>query len=183
MITFKANLISTTTVKRIIDNKQNLKDVEVNFVQLNPLSAEDVSALRETCSDWGDTAYFANRINTNFQNYRFDKNSNNMQFFAITEQSQNFDSLNPKKILGLAQTSKLKSDAIFLDELQVSPEHNHNASNALFKKIGTSIVNSINKLWGDKDIFVCPATLSSEIFYIKAGFRPFLEDGIMRLKH
>ncbi len=182
MINFKANLVSTTTVKRI-NNKQDLKDVEVNFVKLNPLAAEDVFALEKTCSDWGDTAYYANRINTNFQNYKLDQNSNNVQFFAITEQSKNFDKLNPKKILGLAQTSNLSSGAIFLDELQVSPEHNYNASNALFKKIGTSVINSIKKLFFDKDIFVCPATLSSEIFYTKVGFRPFLETGIMRLKH
>lgn len=177
MITFKAHLVSTTTAKKII-NKQDLKDVELNFVRLNPSASEDVVSLNDTCYLWGNNAEFANRINTYFQK----DNSRNLQFFAITEQSQNFNKLNPKQILGLAQTSDSGSGNVFIEQLQVSPEHNHYAKRAAFKNLGTSIVDSIKKLFSDKDIFVCPATLGAELFYLKTGFRPFLGGGIMRFK-
>lgn len=138
--------------------------------------------LKETCNFWGDNANFAARINTNFQDLKLNKKPNNIQFFALTEQSRDFDKLNSKKILGLAQISKLNSNTIFLANLQVSPKYNYSASNRLLKKIGTEIVNSISKIFSNKDIFTYPATLGAEIFFIKTGFRPFLGDGIMRLK-
>lgn len=183
MITFQANLSCTNTVKKINHNKQNLENVNVNFVSLNPLESNDALALKQTCHRCWNNANIANRINYNFQNFKSNKNCDNIEFFALTEQSQNFNKLNPQKILGITQISKLSSNDVFIDLLQTSPEHNYYASNALYKKIGKCIVNSIEKLFPDKDIFVCPATLDSEIFFLKVGFRPFLGDGILRLKH
>ena len=86
MVSFKANLIKTTTVQRIIP-KENSRATRVAFVELKPLSNNDLKTLYNVSELWENNNTYAKDIYDRFERCNFALDTApNERFFALTLQ-------------------------------------------------------------------------------------------------
>lgn len=169
MISFKANLINHATVKRQgIDNK--FHDKEVSFVQINPLSENDMRAINLVNLDWADGNTLARDIAKTINNCycKYDI-SPKFKVFALTKQKDNFENLCAKDILALTQVRKQSPTQLFIDYLQVAPEYQYGREKRGFKKLGAALLNSVISHIPNKETFL-KARESAIDFYKTQGF-------------
>ena len=166
MITFKAHFINNTTVQRKKNNKQ-FENVNVSFVQLNPKSANDIKALYEIDKEWWSFKTYANDIRLDFLN----DYEPSAKTYAVTTQKDHFEKLNPDEVLGLAYVvDETAQDRVILEYLQADPSNKHAAAMATFKRIGSSIIKSLSKIYENNEMILTPKK-TAEPFYEKLGFK------------
>ena len=168
MINFKANYLSTAQVqRRMQDNK--FQDYKVSFVEFKPIDRKDVCAIKDISRQWEDGETFAKSIFNDIQEdyYVGSYTSPRGQYFGITRQKTNFQTPLPDEILALAELRKISDTRNELVYLQVDPEQNMFARDALFKGIGTAVLDSIKTLFKGKEIILQP--VESAINFYKAN--------------
>ena len=95
---------------------------------------------------------------------------------ALTEQTDNFEKLQPEKILAESSVSAFPfSKSINIDDFQVHPKHNYFAQDRQFKKVGEALLNAIKRIFDGKEI-ILHAVPKSIDFYTKNEFRPIARD-------
>lgn len=165
MINFKANYISDAVIKRRTPDN-TFKDYNVSFIEFNSANPRDVFAIKDVAGQWGCGETFARSIFNDIQEeYYAGKKSS--QYFAITKQRKSFETLLPDEILALAELKNTYDKRKELLFLQVNPEENMFAGEAVYKRIGTAILNSLKTLFNDKEIILKP--VESAINFYKAN--------------
>lgn len=175
MITFKAQHISSPTIKR----KNN--PYKASFVQLNPLSYNDMVTINNTVLDWNspykiidDIAVASNHI------YLKNTESPNQYFYALTTQDENFEKIKHGSILGIIKLSKNNDTDIYIDSFEVAPKFSHDTKNSEFRGIGTAIINNVKNLFNKYEMFV-KSEYSAIPFYEKNGFELLGKRTLMKL--
>ena len=169
MISFKANYLGQTTIKRIGENNTFL-ECKATLVELDPNSGNDEKALGGLHEDWGPADKYSQSIHFRFLDKSYQPNYyNELRFFALTRQIKNFENLRREDILGIAQISKNYNDDIKINYLQTNPEymvHNHFRN---FKGIGSALLKAIEKAIpkGNIRLTALPSTIE---FYEKLGY-------------
>ena len=102
-ISFTAKFISPATVKKLTPNGKYV-DIEVSAVKLASKNKDDLSALEKINKEWGADTYASNILDEASSTNEFYKDYR-PTVYAITTQRDNFEKLEPEKVLGLAETS------------------------------------------------------------------------------
>ena len=170
-INFTANLIKHTVVPKIsYDN--TYKPSMISVIELNKNDTNDINALRQTSADW----YYLNDrfsyaiYNEAVKDYEYG-NVNKEYYYAITEQKDNFDKPDYKKILGLMLFSDTKDFENEINFLQVRPDLTHSrTANRAYKNIGENFIDLLKDKHNGKTIIVKSLPDAKE-FYEKQGFK------------
>lgn len=180
-ISFKANFISNAKILKLHSADTTFKPKKVSFVELTPEHTPDMEAVRAVNRMWGDRTTLANDIVDEMRDSTDFFEQGGKRFFAITEQRGSFEKLKPSKILGLAETIQGNSKHIKIKAIQVHPEHQSGQEGAKFKHIGTSIIDSLKKIFPSGKNFYGQSPKESEGFCSANGFVKLDEDGNMEL--
>ena len=176
-ISFGAKYLNTVTIKKYDKNTKGYVDLSANFVKLEHDNKFDIAAVDKTAEKWKDAKYIR-KIAT--ASHWF--NSLPIDIYALTTQKDKFSKLKPAKILGFAEMRKdeafPKYDLLY--HLQVKPDAiNVNNSDAKYKYVGTSILNSLKKIY--KNIFLySEGNPNVKKFYQNNGF---IEDSMLRRRY
>jgi len=166
MINFTANYINAPQIKKLYDTQN--ANMDVAFVELNSANPYDLKTLETLSRTWSgaEISNFiyicADEQAKGASSLAFDR------FFAITRLQDSYEKINPQNVLGIAQTSHA-CGAVEIQFLQTHPEHEYANPNRQLKKIGETLVKSIQKFFKHFDIDVIPKN-SAETFYEKLGF-------------
>lgn len=176
MLTFKANYISPATIVRI--NNSNYGFKQVSFVEIDPMYKNDRLSVNKAAVSWdrhGGEGFAYDICEALNQIYCSGQNNDDKRFFAITTQRNDFERLAYDDILALAQVttpeeSEYHSNSKYIDFLQIDPEYQKSNVYRTFKGVGTAMLNSIKKLYNDKNILLDSVESAIE-FYTKNGFK------------
>lgn len=166
-ISFTAKYISSVMVQRLADNGKYLP-TKANAVELSAKNNNDLSTLEKLSEKWGDDTYASNildeatSLNEFYNEYR-------PTVYALTTQKDNFEKLQPNKILGLMETSDDFGTIKSLDYLQTNPEFLDKFKPAM-KRIGTAMLNFIERINKGRRIEI-DAVESAKSFYLKNGYK------------
>lgn len=182
MITFKAQYI------RPVDIKRKGKDCcyhnyQVSLVEFNPKSANDYISLNKTNCKWANCQSILHEI-TRIFNFLHQKLREPQQerFFGITEQTENFETLDENKILGVLQTRRNQLGELEIEHLQVSPYTNYDAVVRKYNNIGRTLLENLKEIYKDEKEIVVNALDSATTFYEKLGFIKTAKKNIMVFK-
>lgn len=172
-ISFKANYISSANVlQRTPDNE--FKNKKVSFVKLNPDSISDKATISILDHNWKQRKTFANEILDDMVDCTDFYNHAGKEFFAITQQKDTFNHLNPEKILGVAEVINGTNSNVKLKYIQVDPRQTRNCESATFKHVGSALLDSIKAYFPLKNI-ILESVEKAENFYLANGFKPIFE--------
>ena len=180
MISFKAKYINSQYIDSI-HRKSKKPDYKVSFVELNPLSSQDVNTVQDVATSWENNSSLATPLCDTFLDCNLIQCNDDRHFFALTIQRENFKNLLPQEVLGLAQISLKKDNKISLDFLQVDPDNIYSAPERNFKGIGKILVKAILDCYSTKDVTLS-STFSAYDFYKKLGFKQIRQSSEFILK-
>jgi len=170
-INFTALPINKVNIKKYDKKTKNFINYPANFVRLVANDRNDINAVNKCAQQWKN-ADFIDKIATaaHWIGYR---NGVEINVYALTTQKNNLKKLNPQYILGLAEirTDNENPQNTILYHLQVKPSaiNVHNKDNKSYKKVGTSIVKSLQKQFKNISLFSIKDT-DVENFYKNLGF-------------
>ena len=169
-ISFTANYISSPNILRKVNNK--FVQQRVSFVEIDPYDIYDRQTVCSVAKSWvrGKCEGLASLILKNICDIPLNRRCNlNEKYFAITTQFDNFEKLEPNKILALAQITIQRRKQLYLDNLQVHPDNRSKSFNPEFKKIGTTMLDLLKKIFPQRNI-VLDSVENAVPFYEKNGF-------------
>ena len=167
MITFGSIYKSSASVNKISKNKELIPH-NVAFVEMKPDSMYDNLTLNIVANILPKRKKFARTMWENFvMTYKGKSKDAKVKYFAITKEQPNYKFVKPNNVLGMVEVSfyPLTGNAVFVNYIQVLKNFIFNK----FDHVGTSIIDSIKKLYPDKDI-ILNAIPSTVPFYEKNGF-------------
>ena len=142
----------------------------ITVIEIDVNNETDLNALFDITKDWQYDTFSVNIYNNAVKKAKGIPLYDKYRTFAITEQTENFDKLDDKKILALADISETKSiNAAHIHHIQVKPDYDFYENNRIIKGIGTSFLNYFKEIYNH-------ITLSSTTnwrvkeFYRKNGF-------------
>ncbi len=169
-INFTANFIKNTTIQQC--NKKSQNDKEVALVELDINDNNDTECLYNVAKDW-DTkgfSYAFNIYSDAIKGCQYE-NVDKEHYIAITKQSDNFDMLEPEKVLGLTLVSELNNNTNEISWFQVDPKNNTKTHcDRTYEKVGSAMMNYVKETYNQKPIYV-QAVQDAVPFYEKCGFR------------
>ncbi len=166
-ISFTAKFISPATVKRLTNNGKYV-ETAVSAVKLSSMDKNDLRALEKINADWGDDTYASNILDEASSPNEFYKEYQ-PTVYAITTQKDNFEKLEPEKVLGLAETSIEFGTIKSLDYLQTNPKF-LNKPQPAFKRIGTAMLKFVEDINKGKRI-EADSVEKAKTFYLKNGYK------------
>ena len=168
-INFCATYICTTNIKK--NNNSNLENYTVKVVELDENCKADYDALNSVANDWKKYAFnndtFANSI-LNDISIRKKHRLKTVPIYAITTQKDNFEHVDSKKVLGIAEFSS-KGCNNRIEYLQVNPKYiKRYYPDKNFFGIGVAILEFLKSI-SDKPIELTSSKAACK-FYEKNGF-------------
>lgn len=170
-IYFGANFIHNVHIQKL--NKiGEYKPFQVSLVEIDITNEEDINALSTIHKKWKKTSLIT------FINYlaitmRGDKSwQKDKRIYALTTQKENFKSLIPNKILGVASLNINDTKKIHIEALQTKPRYivdqSQGKQNPKIKGIGSAIISSLKNMFDEINLFSTDEALG---FYAKNGFK------------
>ena len=142
-ISFSANFKNYVKILKRDQVSGKYFPADVAFVTIDSRNLSDLRALKEVYDNWGRDVLTEGVLNAAVSKSYGDKYFSRNKIYALTSQSENFEKLNPSKILGVADIRVLGSKGnIFLEHLKVCP-FLKGEQNPDIKKVGTAILNSL----------------------------------------
>ena len=193
MLTFKGSLVSPTSVNKSY-NITITTNRDASFVEMNPFDKNDSETLRKVKSIYGNWGPNASLINDIFQYEGQSCNNVNSRYFVLTEQNEELEKVKPSAVLGLAKTTQMADNGVFIDMIQVNPWHvfsrrwdvKRNVQHDHYSHCGTSIIESLKKIFSGKDLWLhSPRHLID--YFLAKGFEIVKlptnkEEALMRLR-
>ncbi|MBR2386516.1 hypothetical protein IKA92_04385 [bacterium] len=165
-LSFGASYIKSVDV--IKKQGKTFSPEKASFVELDVKDPKDAKALDGIISDWGDESYmqFAWDIVEGKPSDDLVKH----HIYAVTSQKDSFENLDKNKILGAVVFDEGKK-VNEIEALQVQPDNLGTSANNGYKKVGTSIVGTLQGMFATKPMEVTSAH-DAIGFYQKCGFEP-----------
>lgn len=168
-LNFKAKFIQKTSVLKRDQNNKNYNPTLVSFVEYNPNSRQDLEAMYEAVKGWAGK-HFAGEIILNACSLMLEELSRkNNHVYIITSQEDNFDKLNKKQILGLAQVENLEGNCDELKYIEVNPEVKRSNDGRIYKHVGMGMINALKNI-SQGQIKLISSYFAAN-FYESQGFR------------
>lgn len=165
-ISFGANYIKSVDIIHKQGSTSTFK--KASFVEIDVNDKNDVEALNGIADDWGDKSYIMLLVKDVIDNTP-KKAFLNSHIYAVTKQGKSFEKLNKDDILGAVVFTEGKK-ANEIDALQVQPDNLGTLSGDGYKRVGTSIITTLQEMYPKKPMKV---TSSHDAigFYEKCGFK------------
>lgn len=165
-ISFGATYVKSVNVLK--RENGNYSPKKVALVEIDVNDKNDVEALNGIADDWGDKSYIMLLVKDVIDNTP-KKAFLNSHIYAVTKQGKSFEKLNKDDILGAVVFTEGKK-ANEIDALQVQPDNLGTLSGDGYKRVGTSIITTLQEMYPKKPMKV---TSSHDAigFYEKCGFK------------
>lgn len=176
-INFTANLVKQTQVQETADNNNYIPS-DVSIVELDKHDERDIKSLYKTIILWKDqnAKYSSEIYHEAVKGYEYD-DTEQEHYFALTSQKNDFNNLDPERILGLMLFSQTNRTEDEINWLQVRPNTSHKQTwKRQYKGIGEGLINLLKGTWLNKPIHV-QADVNAVEFYKKMGFTNRENDG------
>jgi len=174
-ISFTASLKSDTTIHS--RQGQAFTPKKAYIVELDKNDVHDLTSLHNISLLWSkEKANFVPYLFSDFiKDVEFKPDVNADHCFVLTLQNENFQNIDPAKVLGVTLFSEEDIENE-LNWLQVQPKNTSRMEpvNRKYRNVGTAIVNYIRDNYDDKPIFVNSANTVIG-FYKKLGFESYDE--------
>ncbi len=187
MITFKAVKADDTSVMKINSKYGHIITRQpAVLAEMSPFSQSDSCSMKKIPCIWGNKGVDAHLIADCFE-FAGDNGYGEVdsRYFVLTEQTENLGHIKPVKVLGITQTSKRGKNKTNIDYMQVNPFFVYNNPYSKFLNVGTTMLDSIKKIFA-KDEITLYSTKSALEFFKKNGFeivKDFgVDDILMKLK-
>ncbi len=163
-ISFKAKYISRHQIKQ----RNNNNSINVNMVQIDPMSEKDIQSIRTVNSIWENGCTYADDILDDLYEY-VETNLPHKVFFALTTQKKDFQELIPEKILGLGEVlTEPNSDKIKFKRLQTTPKEEYQNPKRSLTGIGKALLSGIKTMFPVN--IILESDKDAKGFYLKNGF-------------
>lgn len=170
-INFTANFLKTVKIpKRTTDG--TFSNAKVSLVELDKNDKVDKNSLLKVSKLWNEKEFnYAPEIYYDAAKSFEYENVVKEHYYAVTTQSENFEKLEPEKILGLNVFSETTKPENEINWLQTNPAHKYGSiEQREYKGIGKTIVEYIKEHHRDKNIAVFAAEDAIN-FYKNLGFK------------
>lgn len=168
-INFRAKYVNSVPVDKFDFDVWNYKPHKVSFLEYDYSNEKDFKSLYEAVRGWHGQHYAGCIVdNASLIVAGLLPKSKN-KIYILTEQKGEFDNLNSRKIMGLAQMELNKDKPDELKFLQVRPNLIESFDIRKFKNIGKGIIDSLKSLYNKNGIFVNSSRMATG-FYEKQGF-------------
>lgn len=164
-ISFGAKFVNPINVGKL--ERKTYNQVDVSFVEINPLNRDDIYALSEIAKYW-ENDKFAMNIKESAEMILKDKSPDGIKIYALTSQGDSFEKLNPDKVLGVIETEDVSPLNIHINRFQTKPEYVYDY-NPEYKGVGTAILNSLKERFNKMTAISMPDQ-SVRRFYERNGF-------------
>lgn len=154
---------------------------EVSMVEIDLQNSKDLEALHKLKEEWYDAnlKYVFTPYNTlNYTKWIVDgaiddskktnKSGRDSKYFAVTTQEENFESLDPEKILSICNMTTFSEDYTELFLIQ-SKSKLPSERNSVYKRCGSALSDGLKHYY--KQITVFPVE-EAKPFYIANDFKP-----------
>lgn len=169
-ISFGAKFIDNVNIERKVRGDKRINH-EVALVELDGHSYNDLKSVEDIVFDWGGFSSFTfdicDNMHTIYENPPHINNS--WYFYALTNQKGNYDKLDPKAILSIAQVTNTFNDRIKLNYFETNMKYAHDAKKSKFARIGTALMDGIKSLHSGQSIYA-KVVDEAKPFYLKNGF-------------
>lgn len=146
---------------------------KVSIVQIDGVNEADVKAVSNAVKKWKNAVYapaIRSMLDCIFAGFVSQKEQS---VLAITTQKKNFNKLNSKKIIALAEIDKRNNDEVHLDYLEVNPKYAYPEKSRKYKGIGSCMLDFL------KNFYKKTITLNSDFkvteFYTRNKFNVLQE--------
>ena len=132
---------------------------------------QDTESVGKVAADWakycprGDKTFAADI----HRDMYLGSNRDAYSFYALTEQKDNFEILEPEKILGFIQMRPHNEILHEIEYLQSHPSTYYTPEKSIYKHIASTMINNIIDLFPKRNIILMPIE-SAKKFYYKMGF-------------
>lgn len=170
-INFTANFLKTTKIPKL-NNDGKYSNAKVSLVELNKKDNSDKNALKKVANLWNEKEFtYASEIFYDAAKpFEYD-NITKEHYYALTTQSENFENLEPEKILGLNVFSETTKPENELNWLQTDPSQRYGSiEKRQYTEIGKTIVEYLKEHFTNKPISVFAADDAIN-FYKQLGFK------------
>ena len=161
-IPFNAHFVRNTTLLKYDTDSHKYEPDTVSFVKFDPDNKKDFEAIDKLKNKWQDSILISHVKKCGTRMIKKDPYANGANIFAVTSQTEDFDNLDPKKILSLAQTENVGYKKIYLRAIERNPENNE------YKKIGTATINALKEEYNKITLNSLKEAVD---FYIHCGFK------------
>ena len=166
-INFTAKYISSAKVSNYIQKSKRYAQKEVSFVELNPHDTSDLAVLDRIADSWEYDKFSVNIYNSAYDIYKKALKTKD-RIYALTTQSDKFEALDYRKVLGLTDMRLLNKKEIYISHIQVNPEYVYSLKPE-YKGSGSAILKSLQNMYTKITLFSLPEK-SVKNFYKRNGF-------------
>ena len=170
MISFGARYINSAQVQKISYVNDFIGPVEVSCVELNPKNANDVNAVMDLVDMWDSNEKYEEIVGLNMYASSEDELTGDVRYYALTEQEDDFENLNPSDILALSQVNVKGGKDVELEYLQVKPEPRLIFSTHTIKRAGCAMLDSLKNIFKGFKITLF-SNITATGFYEKNNFK------------
>ena len=160
-INFCANYVNSTTVRKWDDERWVYDTINANLVKYDRMNENDFIAVSSLETPWRNSDFIMRLVRTAKDLRQEFRSVYGTDLYILTSQTDNFDNLEPDKILGLAEISEWSRRVVNLNFLQARP------NNLEYKRIGSGILDCIKEKY---DKILLSAAEGTDEFYKKNGF-------------
>ncbi len=161
-IPFNARFVRNTTLLKYDTDSCKYEPDTVSFVKFDTGNKKDFEAIDKLKNKWQDSILISHVKKCGTRMIKKDPYAKGANIFAITSQTEDFDNLDPEKILSLVQTEDCGRKKIYLRTLEKAPK------NDKYKKIGTATINALKEEYNK---ITLNSLKESVNFYIRCGFK------------
>lgn len=170
-INFGAKFVSSEKVLKRKASEKTYETNVVSFVEIDPNNSNDIKSIYNATRGWFYDSYGCCILMTLRDIAENFVDQKKYKIFALTSQKNNYEELNPDKILGLSQMILTEGETPYLNYLQVNPDYIEQydfLKNREYKGIGNGMLNALKKVYDSISLRAASSGLDS--FYKKNSF-------------
>lgn len=164
MVSFRGTLVKPTSVIKDYNFVAVTSNYPTAFAEVNPTDTQDVETMKRLSYIFGNRGADASLISDIFQYEGQSTNNMNSRYFVLTEQEDDFERIRPSAVLGMAKTTNMDKDNVFIDMIQVNPFYVFTNPYSHLKRCGTTIIESLKNTFTNKDLWLHTPRSLAEYF-------------------
>ena len=155
-INFTANFVQNTTIKKKEKSTSEAVNTEVALVELDPNDKNDIKTIEDLSYDWGYLGTYIGSIYSNMVKEVSYEDVEKEHYYAVTTQENNFDKLDPNRILGVMLFLETTPDTELneIKYIEVNPSTNRTLNrNRKYIGVGSSMLKFLFENYKQKPIY------------------------------
>ena len=175
---FGAKYSGSALIKMLNKGTATYSTRTVSVLEFDSASRKDLEALVKLADKWG-SAKFSSDIASTANRLHFSSGNNSQEkIYILTTQNSNYNMIDVKQVLGLAETSCGDNYAVYVNFLQTKPslinKPNKSRKPKEFTHIGEGMLNLLKKKNANRPVYLYPLPDVVQ-FYERNGFKKISE--------